>query len=742
MAELRTWTMAKFRTSALSGILGRIALLSALSAVPITAFLLQTSVELRDVALGATVEDLERTVRAEADDLTERYASLVRLLTALTRHRDVLSVSGDCSSRLTEIVARTSQFMNLYVANASGDMICSADPLEKPINVSDRDYFSLAMKSREPILGEAVLSRRTNRPIIPVALGVPGENGEAVGIVLGSIDIEESLARISRHRGYDDAVITFMTSDGRLIGRLPDLEGAIGQSQADSPLFRAISRASTYGGRTEIEGLDGVRRVYAVADVDFGRRHIWLIAGVARTAIVGDINAAFRQKLWMLALAFALVLFIAIAIGNYALRRPVLRLSRAALRLADGEAGVRVGLHAGASELVELSRNFDRMAEELQLQINTQARINEELRLAKASVEDRIAARTHDLEDLSREASLRSTALAKTTHDLSTLSEMTDLLQTADTLDDATPIIEHAARRLFPNNGGTIFLFRESRNLLEPAGAWGGLTEPHAFAPEGCLAIRLGRTYRKDPDETQVCCRHVGGEMPAYACIPMAAQGVVHGVMTLALGADEAANTDATCLAEMTVERLALAVANVSLRKQLREISIQDSLTGLYNRRFAEEVLSHQIARAAREGSVLCVLMLDVDHFKRFNDTYGHEVGDELLQQAGALLKASFRGSDVCCRYGGEEFLVVMPEADIAGALQRAETLCEEMKRIHFVHNAVVIGKVSVSIGLASYPDPISDGRALVGAADAALYKAKAAGRDRVCVATAASQAA
>jgi diguanylate cyclase (GGDEF)-like protein len=294
-------------------------------------------------------------------------------------------------------------------------------------------------------------------------------------------------------------------------------------------------------------------------------------------------------------------------------------------------------------------------------------------------------------------------------------------------------------RNSFPDNGGTIFLFRESRNLLEPAGAWGGSMEPRAFAPDECLAIRLGRTYRVDPGETKVHCRHVGEEMAGYACIPMAAQGVVHGVLTLALGPDKAANTEATHLAEMVVERLALAVANVRLRKQLRDISIQDSLTGLYNRRFAEEVMSHEIAQAARHRSALCVLMLDLDHFKRFNDTYGHEVGDKLLQQVGALLKATFRGSDVCCRYGGEEFLVVMPDADVAGAVQRAEGLREEMKRIHFIHGGVVIGNVSVSIGLASYPDPISDGRSLVAAADSALYKAKAAGRDRVCVATGAA---
>jgi methyl-accepting chemotaxis protein len=293
-----------------------------------------------------------------------------------------------------------------------------------------------------------------------------------------------------------------MARDGRLLGRLPHLEGAVGQSKADTPLFQAVSRASSNNGPIEIEGLDGVPRIYAVADVDYGNLRLWLMAGVARAAIVNNIDADFRQKLWMSALAFALVLAIAIAMGHYAVRRPVLRLSRPALRLADGETDVRVGLHSGAHELVELSRNFDRMAEELQWRIKTQASTNEELRIAKASVEDRIAARTLDLEQVSQEANLRSIALAKTTHDLSALSEMTDLLQTADDLEGATPIIEHAAQQLFPDNGGTIFLFRESRNLLEPAGAWGGSMEPRAFAPDECLAIRLGRTYRVDPGET------------------------------------------------------------------------------------------------------------------------------------------------------------------------------------------------------------------------------------------------
>jgi diguanylate cyclase (GGDEF)-like protein len=238
------------------------------------------------------------------------------------------------------------------------------------------------------------------------------------------------------------------------------------------------------------------------------------------------------------------------------------------------------------------------------------------------------------------------------------------------------------------------------------------------------------------PGETKARCRHVEKDVPGYICVPMSAQGNVLGVFTCALSPQDAENTDVAHTAGMAAERCALALANVRLRQQLRDISIQDSLTGLYNRRFADEVLVRELSRADREGTTLCVVMLDLDHFKQVNDIHGHEVGDQVLQKVGRLLQASFRESDVCCRFGGEEFLVILPNSDAKGAIKHAEILRKKVKRINFIHKGMVVGNMAVSIGLATYPDPISDPDSLVAAADTALYEAKRAGRDRVCIAS------
>ena len=184
----------------------------------------------------------------------------------------------------------------------------------------------------------------------------------------------------------------------------------------------------------------------------------------------------------------------------------------------------------------------------------------------------------------------------------------------------------------------------------------------------------------------------------------------------------------------MTVaEDMALALANLRLRETLRSQAIRDPLTGLFNRRYLEETMERELNRVKRQGISLGVIMMDLDHFKEYNDTFGHSAGDELLSALGILLKSQIRGEDIACRYGGEEFLLILPGASLEVALERAESLRQAVKEMHQHHQG--LKPTTLSLGVAVYPDHGDTGLQLIQAADAALYRAKQAGRDRVMAA-------
>jgi diguanylate cyclase (GGDEF)-like protein len=178
-----------------------------------------------------------------------------------------------------------------------------------------------------------------------------------------------------------------------------------------------------------------------------------------------------------------------------------------------------------------------------------------------------------------------------------------------------------------------------------------------------------------------------------------------------------------------------LALSNIRLRENLRQQSIRDPLTGLYNRRFLEESLAREMARCKRKGVVFAVLMLDVDHFKSFNDTYGHEAGDVVLRSAAQAMQKNFREADIVCRFGGEEFVVVLPDTNPEGAAVSARHMLDIVRGLHVSHNGKTMGSITISIGLAMYPLHGDSVKALIESADKALYEAKGAGRDRLVVA-------
>ena len=220
--------------------------------------------------------------------------------------------------------------------------------------------------------------------------------------------------------------------------------------------------------------------------------------------------------------------------------------------------------------------------------------------------------------------------------------------------------------------------------------------------------------------------------MAGYACLPMMAQGEILGVLHLRTDLPGPLDASRRKLASALGEQVALSLANIRLKETLHRQAIHDPLTGLYNRRYLEDTLERELRRAVRKGSPVGILMLDLDHFKEYNDTHGHAAGDALLRAFGAHVLGNIRGEDFACRYGGEEFAIILPDVGLEKAVQRAEEIRQEARAIRVESGGLRLEAATVSIGVATLPTHGTTPEAVLRAADAALYVAKAEGRDRV----------
>jgi diguanylate cyclase (GGDEF)-like protein len=222
-------------------------------------------------------------------------------------------------------------------------------------------------------------------------------------------------------------------------------------------------------------------------------------------------------------------------------------------------------------------------------------------------------------------------------------------------------------------------------------------------------------------------------------CVPLAAQTETLGLLHVQLRRQAAESPGAVLLVEGLArtlgERVALALANIRLRATLREQSLRDPLTGLFNRRYMEESFEREIRRATREGYGLGVLMADLDHFKQLNDAFGHAAGDEMLRRIGRFLSAGVRGEDIACRFGGDEFVVILPKALLDDTRRRAEALREGINVPPADESRHLYSTLTMSVGVAEFPEHGTSVQQLLLAADSAMYRAKTLGRDQVVVA-------
>lgn len=337
------------------------------------------------------------------------------------------------------------------------------------------------------------------------------------------------------------------------------------------------------------------------------------------------------------------------------------------------------------------------------------------------------------------EESLRDAVQEMERHNAETnlVSRMGDYLRGCRERNEVYDVIATSLPKLFPQSYGEIAIFNEARTALVPALTWGKMADGAQleYGAEDCWALRQGKGHLVTPFNGAPVCNHLQSVSREHVsfCLPMQAQGETIGQIFFGARADEATHVGPHEMATMRriTEQISLALANLNLQQALKEQSIKDPLTKLFNRRYLDETFPREISRAERSEAPLAVLIMDIDFFKKVNDTYGHDGGDAVLTAFAKLLSSKIRKEDIACRLGGEEFVLILPSATQELALARAEEICEATRRLSVPFQNQTI-QVTVSIGVAMFPDHGDVPETLVQKADEALYEAKDSGRDRV----------
>ncbi len=332
-------------------------------------------------------------------------------------------------------------------------------------------------------------------------------------------------------------------------------------------------------------------------------------------------------------------------------------------------------------------------------------------------------------------------------HEMSLINQLNSYLQVCRTLPETYPVISHYADQIFPDWAGCLYLFNENKSLVESMTTWGksSIKSDDIIVPDDCWSLRQGKEHIALDVENRLSCNHVEHDIDSYTCVPIIAQGEMLGMLHMEYcGSIEFETAEEKeryfdsrqRLMIIAADNLALSLVSLKLREALKHQSIRDPLTTLFNRRYMEECLQMEISKSARSGEGLGVIMADIDHFKKFNDTFGHDAGDSVLTEFANLLTDSFRNSDIVCRFGGEEFIVIMPSAALELVIDRAEKMCKMVRELEVFYDNKPLPNISCSFGVAHLSDNFDKADQVVKFADSALYKAKHAGRDQVMLYT------
>jgi diguanylate cyclase (GGDEF)-like protein len=698
------------RGFALASLRHRLLLLVLLAVMPALALLLATTWEQRRQAAQGARDDALRIARLASSQHVGLVEGARALLVGLSQLSDVqMHNARACNAVFADVQRTFPLYKNVGAVRPDGHVFCAARP-HPATNVAELDYFRQALTSERFSTSGYRMDAATGGPVLTLSYPAIDRAGAVWAVVFANLDLGWLPQLATRADLPAGSIVSIVDGTGLVLARYPDDGERVGTSAAGSSVIATIKRRGGEG-TLDAKGLDGIERLYAyspLGGVD-GSQPLWVIVGIPRRAALAEADRLLTRNLVWAGAVILLMMVAAGVVSDLFILRRVNAVVRAARRLTAGDLSARAAVR-GSDEIGVMAKTFNTMAERLQ---------------------DRVKDEQHAKEQLSERVG-----------ELDLLNQLGEVLQSCFSLEEAYSAIGPITARLFPTEAGAVFALNRGGTTLEALTSWGQHPlDATAFAAESCWALRNHRTYAIADTASDALCQHLPADLPAaYLCVPLSAPGKALGVLYVSSRAGSAAAAHAAIearhrLAEAVAAQLGLGLANVELREALRMQSIHDPLTGLFNRRYMEETLEREVHRARRAGRPMSVLMLDVDSFKQQNDLFGHDAGDSVLREIGRLLRDSLRKEDVPCRFGGEEFVLVLPDASLEGAARRAEQIRQAVSQMAIAHGTRMIGPVTVSIGVATFPEHGHDGRALLHAADAAMYQAKRDGRDRVSVA-------
>ena len=624
------------------------------------------------------VVQLAQVAAEQQDDMLQEASGLLRVLSRVPEVQKV--GAAECDGLLNSVLSVHPRINVLAVVNADGIVTCSTNPAGKGLSLADRPYFQEAMASRSStavVMSAMTISRATGKPAMFFSAPLERLPGHDVppGVILAGVDLNWFARLAEGIPGVSDQLVQVLDSrDGAVVSEAPAKAGRMGQRFPHSPIIEAF-RALPGGGSLEAPDREGVGRVFGFAPLPGPAAGLLVAIGLREA----DIRAAADGRFWLsIGIAFAATAFAMLTawlIARRTVLRPIDALLRAAALVGSGDMAARAAIGRGAAaELSSLGTAFARMAGRLQAR------------------DARIAAMQKELATSEGHQRL----IAENANDM---------------------IVRYLPdfRRLYVSPA--------CRDLL-------------GYEPEELIGKDLRETVH--PDDQQALEQTVFGRLlagDATARGSYRARRKDGGYVWLEVNFRRLKDGSGyVAVARDVSERKALEARLEEANRRLHELARKDGLTRLANRRRFDEALGMEYRRAIRVGSPLAVILLDVDRFKVFNDTYGHPGGDACLQAlAGVLHNGCRRPADLPARYGGEEFVLLLPNTDAAGAFAVAECIRGKMRALAIPHAGSEHGVVTVSIGVAVMAlDGPQGPAALVEAADAALYQAKRAGRNTV----------
>lgn len=644
-------------------------------------------------ALADLQADAGNLARAVVSEQRHRLNAARQLLITLSKVPEIRKGDWAASTRfLVDVHAAQPEYLEFAIASGNGKRLAGSSTPETPDSLAGRSEVRDALATRAFAAGPYRKEPVSGRALLPCALAVAAEDG-AVTVLMAALDLAWMA---DAQKGLDlpeDAAVLVIDGEGAILWPA--------DSQPKSPELVDFMRQG--GDKTaDVAGLDGAPRLTACAAyAGAGGPGGFVGVGLSRGSLFAAADQALFRNSVALGGGIALLLAL-IASGVWGRRRD----------------------EAPAPE-PQTAR-----PDPLQPALPT-----------PKQADPRVTTDAHE----------QVKKVQHQTRTIALLNEMAELLHSCTTLEEACAAIARSAALFFPDTAGAVLLAGENPGEVQVATVWGDappLRVGDRLARESCNALGQGRPHRVEKMGAGKVCKHLTEPLPfSSLCIPMVARGQEVGLLHLCIpwrpgNPTTTLNETREALGVKLADHIASSLSDLKLRETLRTQSIRDSLTGLFNRRHLEERLEEEVNRGERRGRPFGLILMDLDHFKRFNDTWGHDAGDTMLRALADFLRSQFRETDIICRYGGEEFTVILPEATLEDTLARAEGLRSKVRNVQVSYQGQTLGNVTLSLGVAEYPMHGRRPDALLRASDAALYRAKHGGRDRVEIAQAESPAA